>query len=550
MNAISDVHVKKVVLMWAAQMGKTDCAILNTVGFYMHLEPCPIMLLQPTVEMAETVSKNRINPMLRDTPILAELFAQKSRDKNNTIQEKQFPGGYLVMQGANSPAALASRPVRVLMMDEVDRYPITAGKEGDPVMLAHKRTTAFWNSKEVVTSTPTNKGQSRIETEYEHSTQEVWNVPCPVCGKYQPLTWAKIKFDAEQFREGINRIVRCECEFCGAVSEEYEWKQAGQRGKYIATYPTRKVRGFFVNALSSTFTTWEEITEDFLTAIDERDKGNIQLLKTWTNTALAETWDETGVSLEQDNLKERAEAYTAEVPEGVLYLTCGVDTQDDRFEFEVVGWGIGAESWGIIKGAIYGDLKGTDIWERLDEQLLKTFHKGDGTIMSITATCIDSQGHHALQVYRFCKDRWARNVWAIKGKGGMDVPYISNPTKNNRASAPLFILGVDTGKCLVYDRLQVSNPGPGYCHFPIGRGYDDLYYKGLTAEKLVMTYKQGVATRKWVLKDLGFRRNEPLDIRDYAQAAVEIANLPLWPKEKKRPTRRGRRQISRGIGED
>lgn len=548
MNAISDRHTQRVILMWASQMGKTDCAILNPVGYYMHRYPSPIMVLQPTVQMAETVSKNRVSPMTRDTPVLAQIANNKSRDKNNTILEKQYPGGYIVLQGANSPSALASRPIRILLADEIDRYPATAGSEGDPLFLAQKRMTAFWDSKEVCVSTPTIKGQSRIETEYEHSTQEVWNVPCPVCGKYQELTWAKIKFDADEFREGRNTEVSCECEYCGVISDEHEWKALFEKGKYIAKYPRRKARGFYVNALASTFTTWAEIVTDFLKASDEAKRGNRELLKAWTNTVMAQTWDEAGTQVEDSDLMDRLEDYGCEVPDGVIALTCGVDTQDDRFEYEIVGWGIGKESWGIEKGAIYGDLKQKDIWERLDAVLLRTWEKKDGTKMALTATCIDTGGHYTLEVYRFCLPRWGRNVWAIKGGNRPDLPYISNPSRNNRVKVPLFTLGVDTGKSLIYDRLSVEHPGPGYCHFPKGdRGYDEMYFKGLTAEKRIVTYKQGRATWAWVLKDQGFRRNEPLDIRDYAQAAMEIARIPLEPRTEIKSGKRKRKQLSRGI---
>ena len=548
MDAITDIHVKKVVLMWASQMGKTDCAILNPVGYYMHYDPAPIMILQPTISMAETISKERLAPMLRDTPVLAELVKEKSRSGNNTILEKKFPGGYVVLTGANSPASLASRPIRILPADEIDRFPASAGKEGDPLYLATKRTTAFWNAKRIITSTPTIKGQSRIEVEYEHSTQGVWNVPCPACGKLQPLTWAKIKFDERAFREETNTEVLHECEHCGVVSSEYEWKRLFVDGKYIEKYPRRKTKGYYVNALACLWIEWREIVSDFLDAVDEKKKGNVELLKSWTNTVMAETWDEDGVKIEEGDLLARLEDYGAEVPDGVIALTAGVDTQDDRFEFEVVGWGIGAESWSITKGAIYGDMKQSDIWERLDQTLLQTFEKSDGTRLKITAACIDTGGHYANEVYRFCKDRIARNVWAVRGGSkGMDAPYIDNPTRKNRVKTPLFVLGVDTGKCLVYDRLALTEPGPGYCHFPAGRGYDEYYFKTLTAEKKIVTYKRGRATYAWVLKDQGFKRNEGLDMRNYAQAAMEIARLPLNPKTKQRKAAQGRRQRSRGI---
>lgn len=552
MDAITDNHCKKVVLMWASQLGKTDSAILNTCGYYMHYEPAPIMILQPTVEMAETVSKNRLAPMLRDTPVLAELTSNKSRNGNSTIQEKQFPGGYITLQGANSPASLASRPIRILCADEIDRYPATAGNEGDPLFLAQKRMTAFWNAKEVVTSTPTIKGQSRVESEFEHSTQEYWTVPCPACGEYQELTWAKIKFDADAFREGENMDVSCACEYCGVISGEYEWKRLFTKGKYKAKYPKRRARGFYVNGLASMFTDWREIVDDFLKAVDESKKGNNELLKAWTNTAMAQTWDEDGVKVDDEDLLSRLEDYGCEVPPEVVALTCGVDTQDDRFEYEVVGWGIGKESWGIEKGTIYGDLKQPDIWERLDQILLKTWSKSDGTRLGLTATCMDSGGHYTLDVYRFCLPRWGRNVWAVKGGSDKTAAYISNPTKNNRVRVPLFILGVDTGKSLVYDRLKIDHPGPGYCHFPLGDdlGYDAYYFRTLTAEKRVVTYKKGRATTEWILKDNGFKRNEGLDIRNYAQAAMEIAKIPLESdREVRQKAARARKQRSGGITE-
>lgn len=551
MNAITDIHVKKVVAMFASQLGKTQSALLNAVGYYMHYDPCPILFLEPTVEMAETVSKNFLSPMLRDTPVLRDITSNKSRDRNNTILEKQFPGGYIALQGANSPAALASRPIRNLFADEIDRYPESAGLEGDPLALAEKRLTAFWNSKEVVTSTPTIKGMSKIEAEYEHSTKEVWNVPCPKCGKYQPLTWEKIRFDKEAFREGTNTEVSMDCQFCERQSAEYEWRATFNRGKYVAEFPRRKTRGFFVNALSSPFMGWTEIVEEFLKAVDESRNGNRQPLKTWTNTRLAQTWDEAGIQLDDQELISRAEDYGAEVPDGVIALTCGVDTQDDRFEYEVVGWGLRKESWGIEKGEIYGDMKQPDIWERLDKMLLRTFSKRDGTKLTITAACVDSGGHYANEVYRFCLPRWGRNVWAIRGSNqGMEAPFISNPTRNNRVKVPLFVLGVDTGKVLIYDRLKIEKPGPGYCHFPEGRGYDEKYFKGLTAEKRIVTYKKGRAVTAWVLKDMGFRRNEPLDIRNYAMAAMEIAHIPLEPIEPKKTPARRRRVRNSGIGGD
>lgn len=445
------------------------------------------------------------------------------------------------MIGANSPSSLASRPIRILLADEIDRYPATAGTEGDPLFLAEKRTTTFWNRKEVNTSTPTIKGLSRIETEYENSSRGEWNTPCPWCGELQPLKWSGIDFDEDDLSE-----IRHVCEECGVASSETEWKEKLSEGCFVHEDPENQVKGFHINSLASTLTTWREIVEKFLAANKEKKKGNVEMMKSWTNTELAETWEEDGESIEGEELMKRRENYNCEVPAGVLYLTAGVDTQDDRFEIEVVGWGPEYENWGIKFVALYGDTGNSRdrVWEDLDAFLLQTFQKPDGTRLKITATCMDSGGHRTNQVYKFCKQRFHRRVFAIKGSNDSAAAYIQRPTKNNREQVYLFTIGVDTGKSWLMDRLKVEEPGPGFCHFPQeeGRGYDERYFKGLTSERKVMRYKMGRPYFAWELKDRGeHRRNEALDCRNYATAAIEITGLPL-----KRPEGEGKEQKPKG----
>ena len=547
MDAVCDMRVQKIVIMSAAQIGKTDALILNPIGYYMHYDPSPIMVMQPTIQMAETFSKDRLSPMLRDTPVLRDRVNDKSRNSGNTILQKIFPGGHVTMVGANSPSSLASRPIRILLADEIDRYPATAGNEGDPLLLAGKRLATFWNKKEVCVSTPTVKETSRIAVEYEHSTQEEWNVPCPVCGEFTPLTWGNIRFD----KNNLDEIGHC-CPACKKVSSEIEWKEQSQKGKFIAKYPDRKVRGFHLNALASLFVEWREVVEKFLTANEEKKKGNIELLKAWTNTEMGKTWEEDGQQIETDDLYARREEYGCEVPEEVLVLTAGVDVQDNRFEIEVVGWGVDKESWGIRYQVIYGDLKRQPVWNELDTFLSQTFTTADGRRLKIICACVDSGGHFTTNVYRFCKERTARRVFAIKGKGGAEVPYFGKPSTSNIVKAPLFTVGVDTGKALLYQRLAVKKWGPNFCHFPAeeGRGYTEEYFRGLTAEKMVVTYKKGRAQYVWTLKDGGYKRNEPLDIRNYATVALEIANPILKKPERDTPAtairKRGRRSRTNG----
>jgi len=538
MDAITDIRTEKVVFMSCAQVGKTDGLILNTIGYYIHYDPAAIIAMQPTVKLAEAFSKDRLAMMLEDTPALRGKVNDKSRNSGNTILQKNFPGGHVTMIGANSANDLRSRPVRILLADEIDGYPATAGKDGDPLALAEKRLTTFWNRKEVYVSTPTVKGLSRIEVEFEHSTQEEWQVPCPVCGELQPLKWENIIFDKNNLDD-----ISCVCTKCGVVSNEVEWKERFTAGKFVAKFPGRRVRGFHLNTLASLLCSWREIVEKFLKAKEEVKKGNIELMKSWTNTEMGEVWAEKGEQLDEKALMKRREKYNCEVPAEVIALTAGIDTQDDRFEIEVVGWGEGKESWGIKYAVIYGDLKQPEVWQELDAFLLQSFSKADGTKLKIIAACMDSGGHFPNQVYKFCKPKWNRRVFAIKGKGGAEVPYYGRPSTNNPVKCPLFTLGVDIGKSILLDMLKVEltdengedlENTPGYCHFPRekDRGYNLEYFVGLTSEQRVMTYKKGRAVYNWVIKDTRHKRNEALDCRNYAMAALEIANPVLKKADK------------------
>lgn len=545
MDAMGDPHIPKVVIMSAAQIGKT-AMLMNVLGFYMHYAPAPVLVMQSTLDMAQTFSKDFFAPMLRDTPVLRDLVDTKSRYSGNTILKKNFPGGHVTIIGANSPASLASRPIKVLLADEVDRYPGSAGTEGDPLNLARKRQTTFWDKKEIDVSTPGNKGVSRIAKEYEESTQEEWNVPCPDCGHLQPLVWANVKFD----KENPSEDVLYKCERCGQLFGEYEWKAQGKYGRFVAANPGAEARGFHLNTLASTFCGWKEIVQKFLSAKKALDEGNPEEMKTWVNTELGEPWEEPGTQMESEELVSRRELYEAEVPDGVLVLTAGIDVQDDRFEVEIVGWGVGKESWGIRYQKIYGDLLKEQVWEELDTYLQMPFYKKDGTALYLIAACMDSGGHHADKVYRFCKDRWDRRILAIKGRGGAEVPYISNPTTNNRVKVPLFIIGVDAGKALLYQRLRYQNPqktGPNYCHFPLNEeaGYSEDYFVGLTSERQVIRWRKGRSVIVWEIKDRAHKRNEPLDLRNYATAALEIVNPVLKAPEAEAEHRPGRRRRSR-----
>ncbi len=539
MDSISDPLIDTVVVMTSAQIGKTEL-LLNIIGYYVHYDPSPILLLQPTLEMAEAFSKDRLAPMIRDTIVLRNRIGDaKSKNSGNTLLHKTFPGGHITMAGANSPSSLASRPIRAVLADEVDRYPVSAGTEGDPLMLATKRTTTFWNKKKVYVSTPTIKGASRIEAEYEESTMDEWHVYCPSCGELQPYEWGRINFDS----------VTMTCRCCGSLHNEHEWK--AKKGKWVAKFPDRKKRGFHLNEMASPWKRWEEIIEDFKAA-----KKSTETLKVWINTALGESWEQQGDGADEQVLFERKEVYGCQVPEGVLCLTAGIDTQDDRFEVEVVGWGEGEESWGIQYKVIYGDLHKPEVWNELDEYLKTEFSYEDGRKIKISCACQDSGGHFTQDVYKFTKPREIRRIFSIKGKGGDSVPFIHTVSRNNREGAALFTIGVDAGKESIISNLKIESEGAGYCHFPseYDKGYGVDYFKGITSEYLVVTMVNGIPKAKWVKKN-GVR-NEPLDVRNYAMAALRILN-PNWELLKQRsvdsvqyqekPKKKKRKILSKGV---
>ena len=513
MDSVNDPQVETVVVMSAARVGKSEI-LNNIVGYYIDYDPCPILMVQPTMEMGQSYSKDNIAPMIRDCPTLrSKVYESKAKSSGNTITNKQFAGGRLIIVGANASPGLSSRNIRILLCDEVDRYPPSAGSEGDPVRLATTRTTNFWNRKIVKVSTPTVQGVSRIEYDYLRSSKGVWCLPCPSCGEYQPLSFRRIDFDTASM----------ECEHCKALNAEYDWKRNGMsEGKWIHESPDCKVRGFHLNALASPWLKWNEIIEVFL-----ETKNNPEMLKTFVNTFLGETWEERGEEIKEDVLEKHISRYDCDVPDKVLLLTAGIDVQDDRLEVEVVGWGAGKESWGIEYVILLGNPRYSEVWKSLDDYLLKPFFYADGRKINISCTCIDS-GYATDEVYSYCAKREHIRIFAIKGKGGDGVPMTDRPSRNNRYRCPLFTIGVDTLKDVFYTRLKISHEGAGYCHFPLeeSKGYTEEILKGFISEqKFKEPTKNGMYRYVW--KKKGGVRNEPLDCRNYATAALELISATL-----------------------
>lgn len=534
MDAFTQPGVHRVIVKSASQVGKSDI-MNNVIGRFAHLDPCAVMMIQPTIEMAQDYSKSRISPMIRDTKALSSLFFEvKSRDSNNTILSKIFPGGRLIMCGANSPAGLASRPIRILLADEVDRFPVSAGTEGDPVDLAAKRTTTFWNAVIGMFSTPTNEGASRIEVEYLSGTQEEWQHKCPNCGEFHLLRYTDMHVDYEG--EGKNILVhdvKWRCPDCGYEFTEMQMKRA--KKKYVAQNERallNGIRSFFVNCFASPWLSWKEVMKEWLMAKGKPDRERVVM-----NTRFGETYRMPGAFDDETIFLRRREKYGAELPDGVLMLTAAVDTQDNRLEYEVCGWGREEESWGIVKGIILGEPDKARTWAELDQVLDHVYTFKDGSGLKVLRTFIDSGGHYTSDVYAYCLKNFSKQRFAIKGQGGPGIPLNYKIGRASVAKIPLCMLGVDDGKQSVMNRLAVETPGPQYFHFPkdepkklsylAHRGYDDLYFKGIISEHK-KTVKRGGQIRE-VWEPTQGVRNEPLDLRVYNLACMQSCR-PDWDR--------------------
>lgn len=529
MDAFTDPRIERITVMKSARVGYTKI-LDHVIAFHMDQDPCPILVIQPTVEDADGFVKDEIDPMLRDTPALQGVISDRGRDASNTLSKKKFPGGVLNLGGANSPRGFRRLTIRVLLFDEVDGYPPYAGREGDQISLGVRRTLTYWNRKIALGSTPTIKGASRIEASFEQSDQRRYFVPCPHCGGRQYLKWGS-PTTAYGFKwaEHDPATVYYECEHCHEpIYESYKhWMISN--GEWRATASFNGHAGFHIwSAYSYAYNArWEVLVREFL-----ESKDNPELLKTFVNTALGETWEAPSERVEWGLLKRRVENYGPRtLPDDVLYLTAGVDVQDDRLEIEVVGWGAGEESWGVeyrvLPGSPSVPFDSTEVrsvWKDLDEVLQTEFSTASGRLLRVAATCIDSGGHHTKTVYDYTARRIGRRVYATVGRDGKKPIWPKRFGKSRKyQGATVFTVGVDTAKEALYGRFRLLQPGPGYCHFPVG--YDDEFFRQITSERVVTRLKQGFPVRVWELKP--GTRNEALDCRVLAYAALQ-SKVPDW----------------------
>ncbi|WP_028210770.1 phage terminase large subunit family protein [Paraburkholderia mimosarum] len=580
MLAVTEPGVHTITAMVCTQLLKT-ALMENIFGYQAHLDPCPMLLLQPKEDAAEQFSKERLTPMIRATPVLRDLLGPaRTRNADDTLLYKAYPGGFIALAGAGSPDNLARRPVRIVLADEIDKYPVT--REGDPITLAEERTATFSRWLSVRACSPTVSEESRVEDSYEASDQRRASIVCPHCGHrlfpefFKHVEWTKTSDEDGTTKAHDTETARLCCESCGAAWSEADRLKALQTARWHQTKPfeccgVRRVpledyeRAWREQdgeaALATVWDWWEDAqshryavyrakcpacgawrvdnrhagfqasklyspwTRDRPPAIAEKwiaSQGDEEKLQAWWNTQMGLPYRaHTGRRVQNEVLAARGEIWAAAIPDGVAVLTVGIDVQDYRVECELVGWGRNEESWSVAYHVIDGEFSDASTQAQLDAWLRQIWTRADGRPFEVAAACIDSGGHHTQAVYEFSKARIGRRIWAIKGesaRGGERNPVwpAKRPTSRTKKTYRPIILGVNAAKDTIRQRLLIDAPGAGYMHFPADR--DIGYYAQLTAERIVVKESSGKRYRVWELPR--GRANEALDCRVYAYGAL------------------------------
>ena len=510
---------QQVKVIKGTQLGFSSIAD-NIALCYLDYYPCPILYILPTETLAKGTSKRRLTPSIRAIPHLAKkITGGKSKDDIGEIFSKAVAGGNIALGWSNSTASFRSFSARVVMLDDCDGF--GSFGEGDVMELGKARADAFSNKKIYINSTPTIEGISNIAPEFEDSDQREYFMPCPECNGEMRFLWHYMKYDTDK-RGYLKGDVTCTCPHCGSAISEYKKTEMMANGKWIPQNEGHIHRGYKLTSFYSPYgwLSWNEIAREFIKAYKLMQEGDSRAMQVWTNTRNAEVWKHALDGVEITNPHDRVEPYSAEVPNEVLVLTCGVDTQDDRFECEVLGHGRDGETWSIDYKVISGDPNYPETIKQLDEYLDREFVRADGTIMKIFGTAIDSGGHRTSAVYEFCKPKYHKKIFAIKGASTQNAPIVNKrylPNKMDLDVLDLFMVGVNTLKDEFYANLSVNVHGSNFCHFPDKNIYDDRYFKMLTAEK---RDEKG----NYVKVRL---RNEALDVRIYAMSVIHILGIPL-----------------------
>lgn len=546
--------VEEVVLMWGAQTSKTTIGS-NWIGYLADVNPGPVMIVQPTIDMAKRYSRQRLAPMIEESPRLRQRVSEnRSRDEANTTLLKEFPGGFLAIAGANSAAGLRSMPVRDLFTDEEDGYPVDVDGEGDPVQLARARQTTFSRRKHLRTSTPTTKDFSRIEAAYLASDRCEYHVPCPHCGGLQALEWGAatehgIKWSKDAEGRALPETAHYVCRHCGAQLAEHHKStmlRDAAAGGTAAWVPQNegsqggRVRGFRLSSLYSPlgWLSWAELVAEWQRAMDAKRSGDTSLLRVFVNTRLAETYEEDGDKADEHALRRRAGDFPLGVVRfGMFVCTMSVDVQGDRLEAYTWAWGRGLERQLVDRRVFYGDpaVPETETgspWAALTEHRRTPIQHASGRHAPLLACGIDTGGHHTQAVYAYVRAHQHSHVLALKGSSQGGRAVLGKPTdvdvtwrgQRMKRGVKLWPVGTDTAKAEIYGHLRLEQPGPGYVH--LSKALPAEVFEQLTAERLVTRYVKGHPKLEWI-KPPG-KRNEALDCAVYALACVMWLHIDRW----------------------
>lgn len=512
--------VQQVKVIKGTQLGFTEVAN-NVAMYYMDIVPASQLMIMPTESLAKDHSNRKLTPSLRAMPYLAErISGGKTKDDIGGIFDKTYPGGMLKIAWAGSPANFRSLSCRVVILDDVDGFPSDVNGEGDPLDLGKKRTDSFGILRKIyINSTPTEEGQSNIDAEFEASDKRHYYMPCPHCGGMICFEKDGFVFDYDKETYSLIGDVQYACTECGSMIDEHHKSHMLTDGKWTPHNPGHIHRGYRLPAYYSPlgFLSWNEIFREFLEAKALMKRGDVRKMKTWVNTRDAKVWEGDMETVKVDDLPSRKEQYEAEVPNGVLVLSSGVDTQNNRFEIEVVGYGRGGETWSVDYHIIHGDPNDFETRKRLAMYLNRTFECEDGSMMRIYAKGVDTGGHRTKAAYAFCKPRYSQRVYAMKGSSTINAPFINKrASTNNEGKVNLFMVGVNAGKDEIYANMEIKEPGANYMHFPDKDIYNEEYFRQLTAER------RDKKTGGWVKYR---HRNEAIDCRNYANAALQLADI-------------------------
>lgn len=533
MQCLSPSHpCQKVFFMKCVQIGGTQIAV-NWMGFVIARAPGAMLAFEPTKDLAKKLSEEKVEPMLDLTPCLKGLVKDaRSRDSGNNIFRKKFRGGFINFIGCNSAVGMRSTPARNVMIDEVDACPLDVNGEGHPVDLAEKRTATFSRRKVFGLSTPLEAETSRIEQEYEAGSRGRYHVPCPFCGHSQHLQWGQLVYTFDEVVDPARAAYRCAG--CSVLIPEHLKTRMLEQGVWIHEDPENPVRTFHINALYQPYgwqLSWAELARQWIRANEKAKSGDLRELKTFINTVLAETWEEKGEAVEHGSLYQRRETYEAACPEGVLVLTAAIDVQDNRLEVEIDGWGHDEENWSIEKRVFPGCPAQPLVWKDVTDWLSRKRQHVYGIALRVECVVVDTGGHHTKEAYWFVR-RYRGRCYAIKGSNQQGAPLVPpRPTRPRGASVHLYHVGTVAAKDTLFSRLKLTEPGPGYIHFPDRPEYDEEHFAQLAAEEKRNRYDRGVLTGYFYKKTRA--RNEALDLKVYNLAAINLLNPNYAALEKK-----------------